>query len=403
LPQAFPIKKEYTCYVNFLDFLIVVVVAAVAARGVASGFLRQAGSLGGFVLGLVAGAAVAPWVAGAFPPGSGRSLVVLLVFFGVAILVGGLGETAGYALSGLAERYRLRAVDAVLGAAFGVAVALVAVWMLAATFARSAGPALAADIQSSRVLQALDRALPPAPDVLARFERALGVNNFPRVFTGLEPSPAPPVTGPDAAAVNAAAAAGRAATVRVEGLGCGGLLEGSGFVAAPGLVATNAHVVAGIDKPVVVDAAGTHRATVVLFDPSLDFAVLRAGGLAASPLPLSGAVASRGTVGAVLGYPGGGSFTVSPAAILSEQTALGRDIYDSGLTRRDIYTLQAVVRPGNSGGPLITPDGTVVGVVFAMSTTNGQVGYALTSAEIQPDLARAASSGPVATGACVSD
>ena len=380
-----------------------VVVAAVAARGVASGFLRQAGSLGGFLLGLMAGAAVAPWVAGAFPAGGGRVMIVLLVFFGVALTVGGLGETLGYSLSGVAERYRLRALDALLGALFGVGIALFTIWILAATFARSAGPGLATDIQGSSILQALNRNLPPAPDMLARVERALGVNGFPRVFTGLEPSPAPPVTGPNAAAVNAAAAAGRAATVRIEGLGCGGLLEGSGFVAGPGLVATNAHVVAGIDSPVVVDAGGTHRAEVVLFDPSLDFAVLRTSGLAASPLPLAGSVQSRGTVGAVLGYPGGGSFTVSPAAILSEQSAIGRDIYDSGLSRRDIYTLQAVVRPGNSGGPVITPDGTVIGVVFAMSTTDGQVGYALTSAEVLPDLTRAASSGPVSTGACASE
>ncbi|HEY2003682.1 MAG TPA: MarP family serine protease [Candidatus Saccharimonadia bacterium] len=388
---------------NFLDFVIVVLVLAVAARGIASGFLRQAGSLGGFVLGLMAGAVIAPWLGSAFPPGTSRSMVVLVVFFGVAIMIGGLGETLGYALSGLAERYRLTLLDAVLGAAFGIGVALFTVWMLAATFARSAGPALATDIQNSRILQSLDRDLPPAPDVLARFERALGVNNFPRVFTGLEPSPAPPVTGPNAAAVTAAANAGRAATVRIEGLGCGGLLEGSGFVAGPGLVATNAHVVAGIDQPVVVDANGSHRATVVFFDPSLDFAVLRTTNLAAAPLPLAGSLQSRGVVGAVLGYPGGGSFTVSPAAILSEQTALGRDIYDSGLTRRQIYTLQAVVRPGNSGGPLITPDGTVVGVVFAMSTTDGNIGYALTSNEILPDLNAAATNGPVSTGACASE
>src|SRR6185437_874989 len=100
-------------------FLIVVIIIAVAARGVASGFLRQAGSLGGFVLGLMAGAAIAPWLGNAFPPGAARAFVVLVVFFGVAILIGGLGETLGYALSGVAERYRLAVLDAVMGAAFG--------------------------------------------------------------------------------------------------------------------------------------------------------------------------------------------------------------------------------------------------------------------------------------------
>jgi S1-C subfamily serine protease len=169
------------------------------------------------------------------------------------------------------------------------------------------------------------------------------------------------------------------------------------------LVATNAHVVAGIDSPMVEDSAGRHPAAVVVFDPGLDFAVLRVRGLAAAPLPVATGLSPRGTVGAVLGYPGGGGFTASSAAILGEQAALGRDIYDSGLSRRDIYQLQAVVRPGNSGGPLVTPNGTVIGVVFAMSTSNPDVGYALTSAEIQPDLRAAANSGPTSTGACVSE
>jgi len=154
----------------------------------------------------------------------------------------------------------------------------------------------------------------------------------------------------------------------------------------------------------VVDARGSHRATVVLFDPNLDFAVLRTSGtLAATPLALDPANEPRGTVGAVLGYPGGGDFTVSPAAVLQRQTAVGRNIYDAGLVHRDIYVLQAVVRPGNSGGPLVSPTGQVVGVVFAMSTTNANIGYALTSAEVIAEVNQAANSGAVTTGACVSE
>lgn len=386
-----------------LDALIIILVVAVAIRGVASGFLRQVGSLGGFLLGLILGATLAPLIGGLFSAGALHTFVVLLIFFGVAFTVGGLGETIGYTLSGLAERYRLRPVDATLGAALGVVIALTTVWLLASTFARTAGPFLIYEIQTSRILQALDRTLPPAPDVIARLDRALGSGGLPRVFTGLEPSPAPPVTGPDTAAVDAAAAAGRAATVRIEGLGCGGLLEGSGFVAGPGLVATNAHVVAGVDRPAVVDSRGTHHATVVLFDPNLDFAVLRVSGLAASPLPLASVNEARGTVGAALGYPGGGAFHVSAAAILDRRIAIGRNIYDAGLIHRDIYTLQAIVRPGNSGGPLITPDGAVIGIIFATSTVNGNIGYALTSAEVLPDLHAAATAGAVSTGACVSD
>jgi S1-C subfamily serine protease len=136
---------------------------------------------------------------------------------------------------------------------------------------------------------------------------------------------------------------------------------------------------------------------VVTFDPDLDFAVLRTTGLAGKPLPLDHSTAPRGTVGAALGYPGGREFTASPAAIVQSQTAIGRDIYDTGLVKRQVYTIQADLHPGNSGGPLITPDGVVVGIVFARSVSHNGVGYALTSPEVLPQLS-AAAQGPVTTG-----
>ena len=388
---------------NFLDLLIIIVAIAASVRGVVAGFLRQAGSLGGFLLGLILGATIAPAIASFLPLTSNRSLIVVIIFFGVALTIGGIGETIGEYAASLIERGRLGILDGALGAAFGFVATLLTAWLLAATFGGSAGPVLAVDIQGSAVLRLLDRALPPAPEVTARLERAIGASKFPRVFAGLEPTPAPPVTGPNADAVNAAAAIARPATVKIEGAGCGGIQEGSGFVVGPGLVATNAHVVAGIDAPQILDTAGRHRAVVVLFDPNLDIAVLRTTGLAAAPLPIDADVVPRGTIAAALGYPGGGDFTAGAAAVLERQTAVGRNIYDAGLIRRDIYVLQAVVRPGNSGGPLVGTDGTVIGVIFATSTTNPDIGYALTSAEILPDLATARTAAPTTTGACVSD
>ena len=388
---------------NFLDAVIIALAIAAAVRGVATGFLRQVGSIGGFLIGLLIGAVIAPWVSSFLPLSPFRSVGVLMLFFAIALVVSGLGEALGGRAAGLMERARLGHVDGALGASLGFVGTVIAIWLLAASFNGAGGPALAADIQSSRILQVLDRTLPPAPEVTARLKRIVGASRFPRVFAGLEPTPAPPVTGPNAAAVNAAVAAARPATVKIEGTGCGGVVEGSGFVVGPGLVATNAHVVAGIARPVVIDSAGLHRATVVGFDPDLDFAVLRTTGLSAGPLPVDPNLEPRGTIGAALGYPGGGNFTAGAAAILERQTAVGRNIYDAGLVRRDIYVLQAIVRPGNSGGPLVAPDGTVIGVIFATSTTNPNVGYALTSAEIRPDIARAQTSGPVSTGACLAE
>lgn len=386
---------------NFLDIVIIIIAIAATVRGAATGFLRQFGSLVGFILGLLVGAMLAPSLASILPVSTTRPLLVVIIFFAIALSFSGIGEMFGAKGAGLMERVRLASIDGVLGAAFGFGGSLLVIWLLVATFGTSAGSGLATEIQTSRVLALLDRRLPPAPEITARLERLVGVSRFPRVFAGLEPAPAPPVTGPNAAAVNAAVAAARAATVKIVGPGCGGISEGSGFVVGPGLVATNAHVVSGISRPFVVDTAGRHSATVVHFDPALDLAVLRTSGLAADPLPLERATLPRGTIAAVLGYPGGGGFTAGAAAVLERQTAVGRNIYDAGLVRRDVYVLQAVVRPGNSGGPLVTPTGTVIGVIFASSTTNRNIAYALTSAEIIPGVERAASSGRVGTGTCL--
>ena len=164
--------------------------------------------------------------------------------------------------------------------------------------------------------------------------------------------------------------------MKVSGRGCGGIIQGSGFVAGPDLVVTNAHVVAGIASPVVQDANGTHDATPLVFDPATDVAVLRAHDLAGPALALADTSAGRGTVGAVLGYPQDSPLTYSSAAVLAEYSARGRDIYGQSLVTRHVYELQASVRPGNSGGPFALPDGTVAGVVFASSVTNENVGYA---------------------------
>jgi S1-C subfamily serine protease len=388
---------------NLLDIGIVILVGLIAARGWWSGFLRQAGSLGGFGLGLFVGAWLAPLLTSQVSSVNMRSTLAIAAVFSLAILMSGLGEWLGVFLSVHARRKRLGRVDEAAGAALGVVVGTIVVWLLAALFMRLPLPALQQQIHRSAILRLLDRTLPPSPEVIARFNRLVAPSGFPSVFSGLEPAPAPPVTGPNAAAINQAAAAGRAATVRIEGIGCGGVVEGTGFVAGPGLVATNAHVVAGIDRPIVYDARGPHAATTVHFDPNLDFAVLRTTGLAAEPLPLAPGDVPRGTVGAVLGYPGGGPFTVSPAAVLERQTAVGRNIYDRGRVRRNIYSLQAEVRQGNSGGPFIMPDGVVAGVIFATSLSEPGVGYALTSAEVTPGLRQAASSGPVTTGACAAE
>jgi S1-C subfamily serine protease len=187
--------------------------------------------------------------------------------------------------------------------------------------------------------------------------------------------------------------------VRVSGHACDEIQDGSGWVAAPGVVVTNAHVVAGEQATSVIDADGRgHDATVVLFDSKRDIAVLSVPDLSAPPLAL--VQGHTGEVGAVYGHPGGGALVVSPARIGEEIIAVGTDIYRTRDSRRHVYVLAASLAPGDSGGPLVDGHGEVVGMAFAIDPGRNRTAYALTQAEINPDLAAAGSS-RVSTGPCL--
>jgi S1-C subfamily serine protease len=190
--------------------------------------------------------------------------------------------------------------------------------------------------------------------------------------------------------------------VQVTAVGCGGVSAGSGFVTAPGFVVTNAHVIAGGERLQVRDASGTFDAVPVAFDAGVDFAVLAAPGITAPPLAFVSTPAERDTTGATLGYPGGQpQLVVRPAAVSMRGEAVGRDIYGRGLIGREILTLSAAVVQGDSGGPFVTADGLVGGVVFAAATTGTGTGYALTAEQVAGEVAAAVSANvPVGTGTC---
>jgi len=285
-----------------------------------------------------------------------------------------------------------------------VAAALVTVWLLASTMVNSSSLALDNAIVRSRIISGLDDVLPPPPALFSQAQGLLSKEGFPPVLAALAPASARPVPLPTDASLREAVLAAGPSTVKIEGFGCGVLQEGSGFVAAPGLVVTNAHVVAGIRRPLVQDRSGIHGTEVVYFDPTFDLAVLRVPGLTVPALRLDPTTVAQGTQGAVLGYPGGGPFTVDGAGVMALFGAESRDIYGQGLTVRNVYELDAVVRPGNSGGPLVLPDGEVVGVVFSRSTVDATVGYALTSPDILTRVTEAErSTAAVSTGACAAE
>jgi S1-C subfamily serine protease len=281
---------------------------------------------------------------------------------------------------------------------------LLAAWLVANTLVNSSSLALNSAISQSRILRAVDNVLPAPPSVFSRVQSFLSAEGFPPVFAQLAPASAGPVSLPGNAELQAAVNRAGPSTVKIVGVGCGQIQEGSGFVVAPGEVVTNAHVVAGIARPQVEDAAGFHPTTVVYFNPSFDLAVLRVGGLTESPLSLDPNGVGRGTQAAVLGYPGGGPFTADAAGVMAQFEAEGRDIYGQGLTVRNVYEIQAVVRPGNSGGPLVEPDGQVIGVVFSRSTTDATIGYALASPGVLSRVQSVGSSDrATGTGACIAD
>jgi S1-C subfamily serine protease len=396
---------------NWVDYLLLVLVALSALRGLRLGAASQVLSFGGFCLGLFLGALVVPPLVGSLR-GDARSLVVLGVVFGAAIVLGGVGRLLGARFSGALRRVHLGAVDAAAGVAVAVVATLVAAWLVGSFLANSRFTSLDAAVDQSHILHAIDDALPPVPSVFSRVESFLDSEGFPIVFAGLPPEAAPPVGRPTDLAVRAAVLKAERSTVQIAGAGCGVIQEGSGFVVAPGLVVTNAHVVAGVPSPYVLDAFSRHHATVVLFDPRLDLAVLRVPGLSDPALSIDTAVVGRGTTGVVLGYPEGGPFDYKPAAIADPFLATGLDIYGKTRTVREVYQIDAVVRPGNSGGPLVAsgdaaehiPDGTVVGVVFARSTINPDVGYALAMASVEGDIIHVGpSTAPVSTGGCITD
>jgi len=395
---------------NWIDYLLLALVAVSGFRGLRLGAASQVLSFGGFCLGLFLGALVVPVLVGSVK-GNARSLIVMGVVFGAAFVLGGAGRLLGARFSMALRRVHLGAVDSVGGVAVAVVATLVAAWLVGSFVANSRFTTLDAAVDRSHILHAMDKILPPVPSVFSRVESFLDSQGFPIVFAGLPPEAAPPVSLPSNLAVRAAVVRAERSTVQIVGAGCGVIQEGSGFVVAPGLVVTNAHVVAGVSRPVVLDGVGRHEATAVLFDPRLDLAVLRVPGLGDPALPIDTATVDRGTSGVVLGYPEGGPFDYQPAAVAASFTATGLDIYGKTQTIRLVYEIDAVVQPGNSGGPLISsgdadrhiPDGTVIGVVFARSTINPGVGYALAMAAVKDDVNRVGpSSRPVATGGCVS-
>ena len=388
-----------------LDYILIVLIVASAVRGLRLGaavqVLSYGGALGGLAVGVVLVLLVCPHVGGQHA----KTFVALMLLLVPAAVLAAAGRHLGSGLWRRLRRSRFGAADAAGGGIVAVGGALVVVWVVASILVNSQFLLVSDQIASSRIIRVVTGVMPPIPTALAPVERFLSSEGLQLVADGFIQL-AGPVPYPTSGQVQAAVSIAKPSTVKVVAVGCGQVQEGSGFIVAPGLVVTNAHVVAGTRSISVVDAAGAtlSNVTVVLFDPEFDLAVLRVPGLPGRALSLDPNLVGRGVRAVVLGYPEGGPLAVDPAGVRSEILATGLDIYGQQPTVRAVYVVQALVRPGNSGGPLIEPNGLVIGVVFSRSPTDSHIGYALASPGVlqRVDQAEALPASTfVSTGACV--
>lgn len=380
---------------NLIFNLIVIIVVMISlVRGWEVGWIRQFFSTAGFFGGLFIGAAIELSVINFAHTTNSRTILAIGLTMGLALIFLLIGEYIGIVLKSKIHIKKINTVDSFFGSIISLVTVVFSIWLVATILSSIAISPLQSFIQQSSFINALNKRLPNAPSIVSDFGSLIDPNGFPRVFIGGGHIPSNAGASlPNLGVLQDAVSKDSASVVKVEGLGCGGLVEGSGFVVGSDLIATDAHVVAGIKHPYVVDANGTHSASLIWFDPNLDFAVLQVSNLAGHALVFNTAIVPTNTVTGALGYPGGGSFNVSPAVVLDEFDATGRNIYGQGSTDRSVYEIKSNIIPGNSGGPLIETNGDVIGVVFAASTDYYHIGYALTANQIVSSLRLAEAQG----------
>jgi S1-C subfamily serine protease len=377
---------------DVLDLILIVIVAAFAVSGYRQGFIVGVLSFFGFVGGALLGAEFGPAISRALVGGQTQQdiiAVVLLVSF--AVIGQFIASSIGAAMRSTVTWRSATAVDSVGGSVVSMVSVLLIAWVVGSVLNGSPFPVVDQQVNNSLALQTLDKFMPtPAKTMFSDFRRLLANNStYAQVFSGIGAERILAIPAPDPNVVNSAgfrAAADR--VVRVQGIApsCQRQIEGSGFVISPNHIMTNAHVVAGVTQHQTVTAGDrTLDATVVFYDPQVDVAVLYVPGLDLRPLRFTGQ-ANPGDNAVVAGYPLDATrLHAAPARIGGIQNAQGPNIYQTSTVTRQIYEIRAVVESGNSGGPLLSSDGTVYGVVFAAAVGVNDTGFALTAAQVHAD------------------
>ncbi|MFB6502739.1 MULTISPECIES: MarP family serine protease [unclassified Streptomyces] len=385
---------------NVLDILLLAAAVWFAVIGYRQGFVVGILSVIGFLGGGLVAVYLLPVLWDQLTDGSEVSSSAAVVAVVIVIVCASVGQAFTTHLGNKLRRHitwsPARALDATGGALVNVVAMLLVAWLIGSALAGTSLPTLGKEVRSSSVLLGVSRVMPAqASTWFTDFSSVLAQNGFPQVFSPFANEPITEVRPPDPALMDSPVAArAKKSIVKVVGTApsCGKVLEGTGFVFSDRRVMTNAHVVGGVDEP-TVQIGGQGRlydAKVVLYDWRRDIAVLDVPDLDAKPLKFTGddGDARTGNDAIVAGFPENGSYDVRAARVRGRIDADGPDIYHRGTVRRDVYSLYATVRQGNSGGPLLTPDGRVYGVVFAKSLDDPDTGYALTADEIRQDIER---------------
>jgi len=393
---------------HVLDLILLVLVVLFAVSGYRQGFIVSLLSFIGFIGGGVIGVLVAPPIAEATVDGTAQQALLAII---IAFLAATMGQLAASSL-GAALRNRVtgdsaRAADAVGGALISSLSILIVAWFFGVLLSGAKIDWLRTQVNSSAVLEGVDTVMPRRTQTwFSSFQDFVDASEFPRVFYGLGGESVVEVPPPDEnVASTPRLQAARRSIFKLVGTApqCQRKIEGTGFVYAPERIMTNAHVVAGVRGPIDViswDGRKRGRGRVVVYDPRRDIAVLYVPGFNAKPLRFDGPARTRDDA-VVAGFPKGRGYTVDAARIRARQHANGPDIYHSGQVTREIYAIRGKVEPGNSGGPLLSPDGTVYGVIFAAALDNPSIGYALTAKEVAPDAkVGETATAPVSTGSC---
>jgi S1-C subfamily serine protease len=386
-----------------LDVVLVLLLLAYLVHGYRLGLIRSLGALAGIAAGGIAATLVAPLLGRLVGDGGTRVIVTIVAALVLVAIGHGIGVGIGSLLGGRLLKSPLGIVDRVLGAAANVVVAALVLSVVAAVVAALGVPFLAQPIASSVVLRTIGAVTPPpVQTALAQLRSTVLASGIPQLGEALGGTPQKPVVpGVDTGTAALARAARSVVKVTGTAYACGQDQSGSGFVIGQDRVLTNAHVLAGVRSPVVLRDDGTALVgTVTYFDPTSDLAVVAVPHLGRPALPVDG-VPGIGTTAVVDGFPFGGPFTSGGAKVLQVGETRVPDVEGRGTSVRSLATLAADIEQGNSGGPLLTTGGHVIGIVFAKSSTTSDIGYAMTPAQFRTVAEHApGDTKAVSSGAC---